>query len=468
MKTSILIFAFFFTFIQYKTPPADKMKKLDELVSEYISGGFFSGSVIISKDGKTVFEKDYGFENKDGKKLINKNTRFGIASASKMFTALSILKFVENGKLKLEDKLSTLLPEYPFPNASEITLYMLLSHTSGLHDYMLHPDYEERRKNFKSIDDYLKIALEVPHAALPGEKFVYSNTGYLILQKITELISGKNYFDYIRETIWQPLQMTNTEVYFRDNKNCATGYDYLPTGEIFQSENDNSIEIFTTSADMMKFAEALRTDKLLSSETKKVMLGIGDNVLSSNSYGLGFSLHPIYGSTVFGHSGDSPGFCADVFISSAKGYSTVVLSNYSIFSRGLHSRIMQVLNGEDYSKPVKPVSFAIIEALKESGSEYVLNNFQSMLTSKGYTIPKGFGMLNNLGVMLLEKGSINEAIVLFKVNASLFPGELICWLNLGETYSESGDKIKAAECFKKALEISPDNPNAKELLSKLG
>lgn len=453
--------------MQFKKLLAEEMKKLDELVTEYISGGFFSGSVIISKDGKTVFERVCGFENKESKKLINNKTRFGIASASKMFTALSILKLLENGKLKFDDKLSTLLPEYSFPNATEITLYMLLSHTSGLHDYMLHPDYEERRKNFKSIDDNLNIALEVPHAALPGEKFVYSNTGYLILQKITELVSGKNYIDYVKETIWQPLQMTNTEVYFWDNKNCASGYDYLPTGEIFQSEYDNSVEVFTTSTDMMKFAEALRTDKLLSSETKKVMLGIGDNVLSSNSYGLGFSLLLIYGSIVFGHSGDSPGFCADVFISS-KGYSTVVLSNYSIFSRGLHSRIMQVLNGEDYSKPVKPVSFVIIEVLKENGSEYVLNNFQSILTSKGYTIPKSFGMLNNLGVMLLEKGSVNEAIVLFKVNASLFPGELICWLNLGETYLESGDKIKAAECFKKALEISPDNPNTKELLSKLG
>lgn len=204
--------------------------RIDSLVKLKYSNGF-NGSVLVIDNGKELYKKSFGYANFDSKELLNNNSVFELASCSKQFTGMAIMMLAEQGKINYSDNIKKYIPNLPYEN---ITVENLLTHTSGLPDYMdllqKHWDKKKFATNYDMVDLFKKYKPKVYYS--PNETFDYSNTGYALLSVIIEKVSGITYAEFLDKNIFNPLGMKNTQVYNtrRSNgekiNNYAYGYVY--------------------------------------------------------------------------------------------------------------------------------------------------------------------------------------------------------------------------------------------------
>lgn len=198
--------------------------RFDRQVQAYARNGDFSGSLLVAKDGRVLFQKSYGMANYEWSIPNSERTKFHIASITKTFTAAAILQLEQQGKLKLTDPLSKYIPD--FLNGDRITIEQMLSHTSGLPDFYSLPEYSGKKNQRVTLADLIAWVKTKPLDFLPGSKSSYSNTGYAFLAYIVEQVSGKSYDEYLAEAILKPAGLKDTGP-FRDDTiipNRATGY----------------------------------------------------------------------------------------------------------------------------------------------------------------------------------------------------------------------------------------------------
>ena len=326
--------------------------KLDQFLKKLSSAEVFSGTVLLAKGDQILFEKAYGEANKDFKIPNNVKTKFNLGSMNKMFTAVSVAQLVELGKLSFDDSLSKFMPDFPSSEAaSKIRIKHLLTHTSGLGSYFNEKFFNSSRTNYRSIDDYLELVRGEKPDFEPGTRWSYSNTGMLILGKIIEKVSGRNYFDYIRENIYQKAGMTESDSYELDrvNRNLAVGYTKEFAEKGVEYRNNIFLHVisggpagggYSTVEDLLKFARALQNGVLLKPETLR-MMRTPKPELSSPDYGYGFILDPKSGT--FGHGGDFLGVSANLEIFSETGYTAVVLSNYDGTRQMVGTKIRELI-----------------------------------------------------------------------------------------------------------------------------
>ena len=221
-------------------------------------------------------EKTFGVPNKI-------DTKFNLGSMNKMFTAIAIAQLVEAGKLSFQDSLAKVLPEYPNRQSAEkITIHHLLTHTSGLGDFFDNPEFRPFRQKYQNPTDYFRLFADKPLRFEPGARFGYSNAGFVVLGAIVEKVSGENYFDYIREHIYKPAGMTNSDSYELTEvvPNLAVGYGRFEDDPMGIDPRRSNIAFlpwkgspagggYSTAPDLLKFAQALRENKLVSAKTKE-------------------------------------------------------------------------------------------------------------------------------------------------------------------------------------------------------
>ncbi len=347
--------------IGLRPPPAAPGRKLSEreMTAELegflkkISGAdLFSGAVAVARGDRVLFEKAYGEANKDFKALNNVNTKFNLGSMNKMFTAVAIAQLVEAGRLSFDDPLSKFMPDFPDKeSADKIRIKHLLSHTSGLGNYFNRTFIDSSRARFRTVDDFLELAKGEKMQFEPGSRWQYSNTGMLVLGKIIEKASGQNYFDYVRENIYKKAGMTDSDSYDLDavNSNLAVGYDkdYTERGIVFR--NNIFMHVirggpagggYSTVADLLKFARALKSGKLVGAEYVR-LLTTPKPELASPDYGYGF----IIGNdpATYGHSGGFPGISSELIVFADSDYAAVVLSNYGFGSQPVVGKIRSMV-----------------------------------------------------------------------------------------------------------------------------
>ncbi|HET9823704.1 MAG TPA: serine hydrolase domain-containing protein, partial [Chitinophagaceae bacterium] len=184
-----------------------KAQKIDKLISRYYSYGQFNGSVLIADHDKVILKKGYGYANFEWKIANTPDTKFRIGSVTKTFTDLLAFQLVENGNLKLDGLINDYLPEYPKPQGQQITIYHLMTHTSGLPDYdAMDINYSEFYPHEKILAMFDSLPLEFP----PGSQFKFTNSGAFVLGVILEKVTGKSYERLLNENIIQPLKLNNT------------------------------------------------------------------------------------------------------------------------------------------------------------------------------------------------------------------------------------------------------------------
>src|SRR6267378_1436503 len=261
----------------------------------------------------------------------------------KMFTGIAIGQLVAAGKLSFEDKLLAVLPDYPNSSvAAKITIHQLLTHTSGMGD-ALKPEMREKKKNFRNTREYFPLFVNDPLWFEPGAGWGYSNAGYVVLGAVIEKISGQSYFDYVRDHIFVPAGMKDTDYFELDQvvPNLAVGYarfedDILGIGPrrnngVFLGYKGNSAGGgYSTAPDLFRFARALQVNRLLSAElTEKVTAGKVQ--AAGDWYGYGFWQWKRYSQCdIRGNSGGgaSSGIDCELHIFWNGPYTVVVMSNY--------------------------------------------------------------------------------------------------------------------------------------------
>jgi CubicO group peptidase (beta-lactamase class C family) len=311
--------------------------ELDALISKLASADVFSGAALLAKDGKVIYKKAFGVANKDFDAPNRIDTKFNLGSMNKMFTSVAIAQLVERGKLSFDDPLAKFLPEFPNKEAAgKIRIKHLLCHTSGLGSYFNSKFWESSRARFRTTSDFMELAKDEKPAFEPGTKWSYSNTGMLTLGAVIEKVTGQSYYDYIRENIYKPAGMVNSDCYDLDrvNPNLAVGYekDYTEDGARFRNNIFSHVIRggaagggYSTVEDLLRFDVALRSNKLVGAEYVKLLLSPKPE-LNSPDYGYGFGIDRE--NQIAGHSGGFEGISSnlDMFLNS--GYTAVVLSNY--------------------------------------------------------------------------------------------------------------------------------------------
>jgi CubicO group peptidase (beta-lactamase class C family) len=317
---------------------AEVVEQLRGYVDRLARRDVFSGTVLLAKGGKPLFSAAYGEANKDFGVRNTIDTKFNLGSMNKMFTSVAIIQLVEAGKLSLDDTLGRFLPAGSMrPDVlSKVRIKHLLTHTSGLGSYFS-PRWDSlSRAMFRSVDDWMPLVKEETLAFEPGTRWSYSNTGMLILGKVIESVSGKDYFEYVRERIFRPAGMTSTDSYELDRvtKNLAVGYEREETPSGPQYRNNIFQHVirggpagggYSTVGDLTRFAAALQQGRLVSREGVK-LLTTPKPELSSPDYGFGFGIDE--GGSIVGHSGGFPGINSQLDIYLADGYTMAVMANY--------------------------------------------------------------------------------------------------------------------------------------------
>ncbi|ASN06483.1 serine hydrolase domain-containing protein [Virgibacillus necropolis] len=263
----------------------------------------FSGVVYMKKEDKVIYESTYGYSNRADELENNLDTRFGIASGCKLFTAIGICQLVEQGKLSFQTRLKDCL-DIEFPNFDEtITIHHLLTHSSGIPDYFDEDemdDFEELWKEhptylFKNLKDFLPMFQDHHMMFKPGEKFHYNNAGFIVLGLIMEQQTGLSFTDYIELEVFKRCGMKDSGYFSLDHlpKNTANGY--IDNQDGTWRTNVFSIPVkggadggaFITAPDMMKLWEALFNHELLSKEYTSVLLTPQLSVEDEVYYGYG-------------------------------------------------------------------------------------------------------------------------------------------------------------------------------------
>ena len=258
--------------------------QLEALIEKAAVEDSFSGAVLVAKDGKAIFQSAVGFANKETKLQNKTTTRFNLGSINKSFTSVAVAQLAQQGKLAYTDTIAKLLPDYPNKAVAEkVTIHQLLTHTSGLGDYLTR-DLAQA----KTLRDLLPLFVNQPLLFEPGQKVQYSNSGYVVLGLIIEKLSGRSYYDYVKENIFKPAGMTRTDSFERDQKvdDLAVGYTSMgppsqqtvpqpgprvPNTATLAGKGSSAGGGYSTVEDMLKFANALNANKLLTPEFTEIV-----------------------------------------------------------------------------------------------------------------------------------------------------------------------------------------------------
>lgn len=298
--------------------------------------GKFSGTVLVAKDGRTVFAGAYGLADREHGVANTMDTEFRIASMNKMFTAVAVLQLVQAGRIRLDAPLGTYLTDYPNKDvAGKVTIHQLLTHTGGTGD-IFGPEYSAHRQELRNVSDYLKLFGTRGLEFEPGSRFDYSNYGYILLGAVIEKVSGMNYYDYVAQHVFAPAGMTSTASFPEDMvvARLAVGYMHdsvtralVPNTQTLPYRGTSAGGGYSTVGDLVRFGKALLEHKLLDAEHTS-LLTTGKIDLGSVKYAYGFEEESVNGLRIIGHSGGAPGMNGDIAIDPQSGYVIAALSNF--------------------------------------------------------------------------------------------------------------------------------------------
>jgi len=332
------------------------VRELDAYLETNTEKDIFSGVVLFAREGTPIFKKAYGMADRERNIPNQVDTKFCIGSMNKMCTAVAITQLVEQGKLSYGDLIGKYLGADWILSAvgEKVKISHLLSHTSGIAEYLTDEFVISSAGTYRTLEDYKPIVKEKSLTFEPGTRWAYCNTGFILLGTIIEKVTGRNYSDYIKEHIYGPADMDNT-IDFDRNKtlpNLAMGYDKVQEeGKAFWRKTAFAGKIngqpsgggFSTVDDLLRFSEALRSDLLISSESKELLMSAKPG-LSSMNYGYGFWIENSWKfGRVVGHGGANFGVSANFRMFVDKGYTMIILSNFSEASLPVSRKIRSLL-----------------------------------------------------------------------------------------------------------------------------
>ncbi|BCL39859.1 serine hydrolase [Nostoc sp. MS1] len=241
-----------------------------------LANGYFMGAVLVARAGEVLLSAGYGMANLEHDVPNTPLTKFRIGSITKQFTATAILQLQEQGLLSVHQKISTYLPDYP--NGEQITIHQLLNHTCGIPSFTELDNFFQITKIKVTLDDLIARFSSEPLKFTPGERYCYTNSGYVLLTKIIETVSGQVYADYLQQRILEPLGMVDSgydrqEVILshRASGYVFSGVTYENADFVDMSWPSGAGGMYSTIEDLYKWEQGLYTDAVLSAKSREMM-----------------------------------------------------------------------------------------------------------------------------------------------------------------------------------------------------
>lgn len=340
---------------------SDISSKLDSYLNVCTDLGYFSGSVLVVKEGNTLLKKGYGQSNHEWGAPNTPQTKFRLSSLSKPFISLAIMQLQESGQLSINDRLSDYISDYP--RGDEITIHHLLTHTSGIKNYTALPHFHTFKKLPHSIEEVIQQFKYLGLASHPGAVYKFSNSNYVLLSFIIERVTGQPHYEYITENIFKPIGMLNTgyDEHAAIIPDRASGYALDMHGLMNAAYIDVSSVIglgsfYSTVEDMYLFNQALNTHTLVSQDSLQAMFmpyaqigPIEDNI----RYGYGWATILLAGHTVKKHIGGIDGFSTAMYRFPMNNSFIVVLSNFQhALTEPLSFDLAAIMYDKPYEMPV--------------------------------------------------------------------------------------------------------------------
>src|SRR5688572_9213034 len=360
-----------------------KSAKIDEVMSLANKYRQFNGAVLVAENGKVIYKKGVGLANMEWNIPNTPETRFRLGSITKQFTATVILQLVDQGKVKLDGKISDYLPDYRKDIGDRVTVHQLLNHTSGIPSYTALPGFfQDVSRNAFKVDDFVKKYASNDLEFEPGSKFSYNNSGYFLLGAIIEKVTGKSYEQALKENVFEPLGMKNTGYDHFDTliEKRATGYQKTPDGYINANYLDMSIpyaagSLYSTVEDLYLWDQALYTDRVVSAASKELMYkpSLSDYaygwVITKTRFNEGVENVPI-----ITHGGGINGFNTVIVRLPAQKNLIVLLDNTSQGASlgGIQREIINILYSQPHALPKMPLADVLLKTIEEKGIEAAL------------------------------------------------------------------------------------------------
>jgi CubicO group peptidase (beta-lactamase class C family) len=336
----------------------------DAYLTAWASQGRFCGAVLIAKGNKIILRKGYGCANYELNAANKPETVFRIGSITKSFTALSILQLEEKGKLNVSDPVAKYVPELPAA-WREITLHQLLCHKSGIPDFTNATAYSDLADSLH-IENALKEYADKPLLTKPGEVLRYSNSGYILLGRVIEKVTGESYEHYLSANIFKPAGMTHTAFDHAAEvvPDRASGYRFdgetvinAPYGDSAYGGGAGALR--STVDDMYRFDRALKSGKLFSNAIiTKAWTPYGHFIAPpplpiQAEYGYGWLIGEDFGHKYVGHGGWVNGFVSQFARYPDDDAVIIVLSNFEAVTYVQISKdLSAILFGEKYQTPI--------------------------------------------------------------------------------------------------------------------
>ncbi|HEY8181154.1 MAG TPA: serine hydrolase [Thermoanaerobaculia bacterium] len=464
-------------FVALPSFAATHAERIDALISAYNKMRQFNGSALVAEKGSVILQKGYGLANMEWQIPNTPDTKFRLGSITKQFTSMVIMQLVSEGKIKLDDKITTYLPDYRKDTGEKVTVRNLLTHTSGIPSYTSIPGFfQNQSRDPYTVSDFVKKYTMGDLEFEPGSKYVYDNSGYFLLGAIIERVTGKSYEKNLQERIFDPLGMkdsgydhSNTVIAHR-----ASGYVLTPGGYENAPYLDMTIpfaagSLYSTVADLYKWDRALYTDKLLSPELKKAVF-----TPNLNDYAFGWVVHKskldnqAEVNTVM-HGGGINGFNTTINRFPDTQDLIVLLDNTSRGDKldDLARGIADILHDVEPPQPRLSLVDELMKTLDNGIGLQAVARYRELKEKSRAQYDFREPELNRLGYQLLRRGRVDDAIQIFQLNVEEYPNSWNVYDSLGEAYAAHGDRDLAIKNYKKSIELNPKNTNATDALKRL-
>jgi CubicO group peptidase (beta-lactamase class C family) len=442
-----------------------------------------NGSVLVARDGKVIYAAAFGDAGAGDQGPLTTAHAFDIGSISKQFTAAAVLRLADRGQLRLDDAVADHLPGFPYPR---MTLRQLLTHTSGVPDVMGH--YTQLLRSGKVAtplmgEDAVQVlaASGTAPTSAPGERFEYSNTGYLLLSQVVAQASGLPFASFLQREFFDPLGMRHTHVRMPGNEAAIAprAYGFTTASDGQRRTQDQFPEffmlgaggIYSTTDDLLRWSKALRDGTAMSATGwREATTPLRLNDGSSLPYGFGLSLRtsPLQQPRIE-HGGHWRAFKADLARYPAQDVDLVLLTNNGEDDSvdAARDAVEAILAGKPFSPVREPIDWPLRERLRHDDADALRRwlDAQRTATPARYDIPED--KLNDIGYGLIEAKQIDKAVAVLRFNQQTHPASMNALDSLADAYLAAGDRAAAIAQAKRMLVLKPDSRAAQEKLKAL-
>ncbi len=374
--------------------PVTLEKKVDELLKAHVSVNDFSGSVLLANGGTPLVAKGYGYANREWEIPNTPQTKFRIGSITKQFTSMLVMQLREQGKLRVEDSVCQYVT--PCPDAwKPVTIHHLLTHTSGIPTYTGMAEWREGNMVPKTVDQIIAFFRDRPLQWTPGEKYAYNNSGYFLLGVVIEQAAGKKYEQALEEMILTPLGMKDTGydwprtiIARRASGYTGRGRALTNAAALDMQQPYSAGALYSTVEDLLKWDQALYTEKLLPEAAKAIMW---TPVLSNYAYGwqVAEPAPQTFGYRRVAHGGGINGFSAMIVRVPGPNVTAIVLANNDTANAGAVARdLLAIYYGQSYTIPAPHVVAKVDPGVFDAyaGTYQLGPNFIVTMTREGNSL----------------------------------------------------------------------------------